>query len=227
MLSVCSHRRKASRRSEWRARVRHRCNAQSTHSRCSSRSPLSHKGYITKIMIVNMDTVLHQYNLMTSQRLPMIHLSTRRPLRSQTADRLLLKALAHVVRNMSACSPAIVIRRALKKKRLRRGLHPFTSAADLSSGDATQAAATRNRRSPMTDAVIVSTARTPIGKAYRGALNATEGATLLGHAIGEAVAPRRSTLPKGARPSWSFVDGWTPRCCRTCTSSTSLCVPKT
>lgn len=35
----------------------------------------------------------------------------------------------------------------------------------------------------MTDAVIVSTARTPIGKAYRGALNATEGATLLGHAL--------------------------------------------
>ena len=40
----------------------------------------------------------------------------------------------------------------------------------------------------MTDAVIVSTARTPIGKAYRGALNATEGATLLGHAIEHAVA---------------------------------------
>jgi acetyl-CoA acetyltransferase family protein len=40
----------------------------------------------------------------------------------------------------------------------------------------------------MTEAVIVSTARTPIGKAYRGALNATEGATLLGHAIGAAVA---------------------------------------
>src|SRR6201747_3211422 len=39
----------------------------------------------------------------------------------------------------------------------------------------------------MTDAVIVSTARTPIGKAYRGALNATEAATLLGDAIGEAV----------------------------------------
>jgi acetyl-CoA acetyltransferase family protein len=44
------------------------------------------------------------------------------------------------------------------------------------------------RGPPMTEAVIVSTARTPIGKAYRGALNATEGATLLGHAIGEAVA---------------------------------------
>jgi acetyl-CoA acetyltransferase family protein len=39
----------------------------------------------------------------------------------------------------------------------------------------------------MTDAVIVSTARTPIGKAYRGALNVTEGATLLGHAIEHAV----------------------------------------
>ncbi len=39
----------------------------------------------------------------------------------------------------------------------------------------------------MTDAVIVSTARTPIGKSYRGALNVTEGATLYGHAIGEAV----------------------------------------
>src|SRR5947209_5478143 len=40
----------------------------------------------------------------------------------------------------------------------------------------------------MTEAVIVSTARTPIGKAYRGALNATEGATLFGHAIGAAVS---------------------------------------
>ena len=40
----------------------------------------------------------------------------------------------------------------------------------------------------MTDAVIVSTARTPIGKAYKGALNLTEGATLLGHAISAAVA---------------------------------------
>lgn len=47
----------------------------------------------------------------------------------------------------------------------------------------------------MTDAVIVSTARTPIGKAYRGSLNATEGATLLGHAIGHAVA-RAGLEPK-------------------------------
>lgn len=40
----------------------------------------------------------------------------------------------------------------------------------------------------MTEAVIVSTARTPIGKAFRGALNNTEGATLLGHAISHAVS---------------------------------------
>ncbi|ABB06603.1 acetyl-CoA C-acyltransferase [Burkholderia lata] len=39
----------------------------------------------------------------------------------------------------------------------------------------------------MTDAVIVSTARTPIGKAYRGAFNATHSPTLLGHAIRHAV----------------------------------------
>ncbi|MBE0694771.1 MAG: acetyl-CoA C-acyltransferase [Aquamicrobium sp.] len=40
----------------------------------------------------------------------------------------------------------------------------------------------------MVDAVIVSTARTPIGKAYRGALNDTTGATLGGHAIAHALA---------------------------------------
>src|SRR5687767_11453054 len=39
----------------------------------------------------------------------------------------------------------------------------------------------------MTEAVIVSTARTPIGKAYRGALNDTHGATLGAHAVRAAV----------------------------------------
>jgi acetyl-CoA C-acetyltransferase len=39
----------------------------------------------------------------------------------------------------------------------------------------------------MREAVIVSVARTPIGKAYRGAFNNTDGATLGGHAIAEAV----------------------------------------
>ena len=39
----------------------------------------------------------------------------------------------------------------------------------------------------MPEAVIVSTARTPIGKAYRGAFNITHGAVLGGHVIKEAV----------------------------------------
>jgi acetyl-CoA C-acetyltransferase len=39
----------------------------------------------------------------------------------------------------------------------------------------------------MTEAVIVSTARTPIGKAYRGAFNTTHGADLGGHALKHAV----------------------------------------
>jgi acetyl-CoA C-acetyltransferase len=47
----------------------------------------------------------------------------------------------------------------------------------------------------MTEAVIVSTARTGIGKAYRGALNNTHGATLGGHVIAEAV--RRARLEPG------------------------------
>ena len=39
----------------------------------------------------------------------------------------------------------------------------------------------------MREAVIVSTARTPIGKAYRGAFNNTYGATLAGHSIAAVV----------------------------------------
>jgi acetyl-CoA C-acetyltransferase len=39
----------------------------------------------------------------------------------------------------------------------------------------------------MREALIVSTARTPIGKAYRGAFNDTEAPKLAGHAIAEAV----------------------------------------
>ena len=45
------------------------------------------------------------------------------------------------------------------------------------------------------EAVIVSTARTPIGRAYRGAFNKTHGATLAGHAVEHAVA--RSGLEPG------------------------------
>jgi acetyl-CoA C-acetyltransferase len=40
----------------------------------------------------------------------------------------------------------------------------------------------------VTEAAIVSTARTPIGRATRGAFNITHGATLAGHAVAQAVA---------------------------------------
>ena len=45
------------------------------------------------------------------------------------------------------------------------------------------------------EAVIVSTARTPIGKAYRGAFNDTNAPTLGGHVIAEAV--KRATIEPG------------------------------
>ena len=44
-----------------------------------------------------------------------------------------------------------------------------------------------NKELIMNEAVIVSTARTPIGKAYKGAFNNTHGATLAGHAVKKAV----------------------------------------
>jgi len=40
----------------------------------------------------------------------------------------------------------------------------------------------------MSEAVIVSAARTPIGRAFRGAFNQTHGATMAGHAVRHAVA---------------------------------------
>ncbi len=46
----------------------------------------------------------------------------------------------------------------------------------------------------MREAVIVSTARTPIGKAYRGAFNNTYGAALAGHSIA------RRCRARGRRP---------------------------
>ena len=44
-------------------------------------------------------------------------------------------------------------------------------------------------------AVIVATARTPIGRAYRGAFNDTDAPTLGGHVIAEAV--RRAGIEPG------------------------------
>jgi acetyl-CoA C-acetyltransferase len=47
----------------------------------------------------------------------------------------------------------------------------------------------------MREAVIVSTARTPIGKAYRGAFNDTQAQTLGGHAIANAL--KRASVEPG------------------------------
>ncbi len=52
----------------------------------------------------------------------------------------------------------------------------------------------------MRDAVIVFTARTPIGRAYRGAFNATPSPTLAAHAIREAVARTRPSIGIKPRP---------------------------
>ena len=48
----------------------------------------------------------------------------------------------------------------------------------------------------MTNAVIVSTARTPLAKSWKGAFNMTHGATLGGHAIAHAV--QRAGIDPGA-----------------------------
>ena len=65
------------------------------------------------------------------------------------------------------------------------------------------------------DVVIVSTARTPLAKSWRGGLNMTHGATLAGHAIQHAV--ERSKVdpneiedvlmgPHGCHPCWPACD---------------------
>src|SRR5260221_12681229 len=51
----------------------------------------------------------------------------------------------------------------------------------------TQLIALPEKENLMRRAVIVSTARTPIGRAYRGAFNDTQPQALVGHAIAEAV----------------------------------------
>jgi acetyl-CoA C-acetyltransferase len=54
----------------------------------------------------------------------------------------------------------------------------------MTVGDFTTSA---NAEDKMREAVIVSTARTPIGRAYRGAFNDTQGQALGGHVVAEAV----------------------------------------
>jgi len=54
----------------------------------------------------------------------------------------------------------------------------------MTAGDFTTSASLEHE---MREAVIVSTARTPIGRAYRGAFNDTQAQTLGGHVVAEAV----------------------------------------
>jgi acetyl-CoA acetyltransferase len=69
----------------------------------------------------------------------------------------------------------------------------------------------------MPDAVIVSTARTGIGKAYRGAFNNTHGATLGGHVVAAAGADRAAVealprRPPAASICWTTWKTTQPRC---------------
>ena len=57
----------------------------------------------------------------------------------------------------------------------------------------------------MSKAVIVSTARTPLTKSWKGAFNMTHGATLGGHAIRHAVA--RAGIVATA-PLESYIDAF-------------------
>src|SRR5512145_2161394 len=54
----------------------------------------------------------------------------------------------------------------------------------------------RIRRNHMSNAVIVSTARTPLAKSWKGAFNMTHGATLGGHAVRAAI--ERAGVDAGA-----------------------------
>ena len=58
-------------------------------------------------------------------------------------------------------------------------------------------ASAREEPSTMTNAVIVSTARTPLAKSWKGAFNMTHGATLGGHAVqGRGRARRHRRRPR-------------------------------
>ncbi len=67
----------------------------------------------------------------------------------------------------------------------------------------------------MRQAVIVSTARTPIGKAYRGAFNNTQAQELAAHAISNAV--QRAGLEGGEVEDVILA----PRCSRDLPAATS------
>ena len=51
----------------------------------------------------------------------------------------------------------------------------------------------------MPDAVIVSTARTPLCKSWRGAFNMTHGATIGGHAVRARASSARASIRPRSR----------------------------
>lgn len=55
----------------------------------------------------------------------------------------------------------------------------------------------------MREAVIVSTARTPIGRAYRGLFNNSKSPTMLGHGITHAV--QRAGVDRPRSRTWSLA----------------------
>ncbi len=63
-----------------------------------------------------------------------------------------------------------------------------TSSIQKTSGRPTSERPVQQKDETMRDAIIVSTARTPIGKAYRGAFNDTQAQNLIGHAVSNAVS---------------------------------------
>ena len=68
----------------------------------------------------------------------------------------------------------------------------------------------------MREAVIVSTARTPIGKAYRGAFNDTQAQTLGGHAIAQ-----RARAAPASRAARSTTSSWARPCSKARPATTS------
>ncbi len=64
------------------------------------------------------------------------------------------------------------------------------------------AVAAINTGIPMTQAVIVSLARTPLAKKLEGRFNMTHGATLGGHAVQHAIAPQALTPLRWTTSSW-------------------------
>ena len=66
----------------------------------------------------------------------------------------------------------------------------------------------------MTSAVIVSTARTPLAKSWKGAFNMTHGATLGGHAVKHAIASSSESVCGTTQSGTAVAPGRRPRSSR-------------